>query len=70
MANGNFYAKALMTKNIERDDQYFKYIDHEPPNIEVRHGLVARIPGSHPGGPGSIPGVGMTFCFLSQSFER
>ena len=24
----------------------------------VPHGLVARIPGSHPGGPGSIPGVG------------
>ena len=24
----------------------------------IRHCLVVRIPGSHPGGPGSIPGVG------------
>ena len=27
----------------------------------IRHCLVARIPGSHPGGPGSIPGVGNPF---------
>ena len=26
--------------------------------ITVLHGLVVRIPGFHPGGPGSIPGVG------------
>ena len=26
----------------------------------VRRGLVARIPGFHPGGPGSIPGVGIS----------
>ena len=28
----------------------------------VRYGLVVRIPGSHPGGPGSIPGNGITFA--------
>ena len=28
---------------------------------EVRYGLVVRIPGSHPGGPGSIPGNGNFF---------
>ena len=27
----------------------------------IRYGLVVRIPGSHPGGPGSIPGNGI-FC--------
>ena len=27
-------------------------------------GLVARISGSHPGGPGSIPGKGDVFCCL------
>ena len=27
--------------------------------IVVLHGLVVRIPGFHPGGPGSIPGVGI-----------
>ena len=26
--------------------------------ISIPHGLMARIPGFHPGGPGSIPGVG------------
>ena len=33
------------------------------PHIEhpIRYGLVVRIPGSHPGGPGSIPGVGNPF---------
>ena len=25
---------------------------------QLRYGLVVRIPGSHPGGPGSIPGNG------------
>ena len=28
---------------------------------ELRYGLVARIPGSHPGGSGSIPGTGINF---------
>ena len=27
----------------------------------IRYGLVVRIPGSHPGGPGSIPGIGIIF---------
>ena len=30
-------------------------------SICIRYGLVVRIPGSHPGGPGSIPGVGNPF---------
>ena len=35
----------------------------------VRHGLVVRISGSHPGGPGSIPGVGiLLFCGLFSVF--
>ena len=32
-----------------------------------RYGLVVRIPGSHPGGPGSIPGNG-NFCQVFQYF--
>ena len=28
---------------------------------QLRYGLVVRIPGSHPGGPGSIPGNGNLF---------
>ena len=35
----------------------------------IPHGLVARIPGSHPGGLGSIPGVGgMFFSFYDKIF--
>ena len=30
-------------------------------HVPIRYGLVVRIPGSHPGGPGSIPGVGNPF---------
>ena len=30
----------------------------------IRYGLVVRISGSHPGGPGSIPGNGITFSSL------
>ena len=33
----------------------------------VRYGLVARIPGSHPGGSGSIPGTGTPFPFLRHA---
>jgi hypothetical protein len=29
----------------------------------IRYGLVARIPGFHPGGSGSIPGIGIFFSF-------
>ncbi len=32
--------------------------------MQIRHGLVVRISGSHPGGPGSIPGVGNLFVMF------
>ena len=32
--------------------------------IQIPYGLVARIPGFHPGGSGSIPGMGKIFFFL------
>ena len=31
--------------------------------LHLPFGLVVRIPGFHPGGPGSIPGVGIPFFF-------
>ena len=55
------------------DDEYHLWKDtcccpmrvsrESKPHIEhpIRYGLVVRIPGSHPGGPGSIPGVGNPF---------
>ena len=33
----------------------------------IPYGLVVRIPGFHPGGPGSIPGVGTLFYPLVQA---
>jgi hypothetical protein len=45
----------------------FSEIFCEIPLHEVRHSLVVRIPGSHPGGPGSIPGVGILFILLLTS---
>ena len=40
----------------------------------IRYGLVVRIPGSHPGGPGSIPGNGnlfrLCYCHLRTEGER
>ena len=40
-------------------------------NLVSRHdiprGLMARIPGFHPGGPGSIPGVGEYNTFLNKT---
>ena len=38
---------------------------------QIWHGLVARIAGSHPAGPGLIHGAGNIFCpILLQCFER
>ena len=34
---------------------------YAPRTQQIRYGLVVRIPGSHPGGPGSIPGNGNIF---------
>ena len=37
----------------------------EVAEYQLPYGLVVRIRGSHPRGPGSIPGVGTTIFFLS-----
>ena len=37
------------------------------PSPVVPYGLAVRIPGFHPGGPGSTPGMGMLLCRLSPS---
>ena len=38
----------------------FDYIPVFQPSYHIPYGLVARIPGFHPGGSGSIPGTGST----------
>ena len=55
-------------------------IDHElqlgkidEKECDIPRGLMARIPGSHPGGPGSISGVGDytfgVFCYFPQTLR-
>ena len=36
--------------------------------MQIRHGLGVRIAGSHPAGPGSIPGVGTNFYLFLHYF--
>ena len=39
--------------------------------IRLRYGLVVRIAGSHPAGPGSIPGNGnLLFCLVDMKLPR
>ena len=37
--------------------------------ISIPHGLMARIPGFHPGGPGSIPGVGDSLFLINRNSQ-
>ena len=47
------------------------YLDDCFPLAVIRYGLVVRIPGSHPGGPGSIPGNGnFAQLFWERFFYR
>ena len=43
---------------------------NKPFSQEVPRGLMARIAGFHPAGPGSIPGVGELFFFLFEEQSR
>ena len=38
--------------------------------VTIPYGLVVRIPGFHPGGPGSIPGVGTFNIFFEKKEKR
>ena len=38
--------------------------------IEIPYGLAARIPGFHPGGPGSTPGMGKTIVVFTVIFNN
>ena len=40
------------------------YVVEELTLVYIPFGLVVRIPGFHPGGPGSIPGMGMFFSII------
>ena len=45
-----------------------KYIQYRMYSLQVPDGLGVRIPGFHPGGPGSIPGLGAFFCIHRLHF--
>ena len=38
--------------------------------IEIPYGLAVRIPGFHPGGPGSTPGMGKTIVVFTIIFNK
>ena len=38
--------------------------------IEIPYGLAVRIPGFHPGGPGSTPGMGKTIVVFTIIFNH
>ena len=38
--------------------------------IEIPYGLAVRIPGFHPGGPGSTPGMGKTIIVFTAIFNN
>ena len=45
----------------------YKILRFTLPIMVVPFGLVVRIPGFHPGGLGSIPGMGTSFPFLNTT---
>ena len=47
--------------NNDQDIIFNKYIIFEKLFISIPDGLAVRIPGFHPGGPGSTPGLGSKF---------
>ena len=58
----------------ENGDPYLRKKLFLYPLPDLRYGLVVRIPGSHPGGPGSIPGNGkfsqnFTFIFNLETLK-
>ena len=51
--------------NVQFSERFeFLYSKIEPSLTAIPRGLMARIPGFHPGGPGSIPGVGEQLLFF------
>ena len=56
---------AAVKSNIKSEMRSFKSNEniHKKEGGSIRCGLVVRIPGFHPGGPGSIPGIGKRIFF-------
>ena len=58
---------------MQVNDQTQKKYSFDFEYTQVPCGLVVRIPGFHPGGPGSIPGMGVfffIFFFVVTSFGK
>ena len=47
----------------------YVYILYVVDLVQVPDGLGVRIPGFHPGGPGSIPGLGVSFFLILYSMS-
>ena len=68
--NLNIFHRDLKPQNIliTRVSASYNYTIIVSPDSWIPFGLVVRIPGFHPGGPGSIPGVGSYLFFFFFPF--
>ena len=60
----NIYYKQIVEKCDNNLESKLRRVHLSSQNCQVPRGLTARIPGFHPGGPGSTPGVGTVIFFL------
>ena len=61
--SGKMHFNTRLCYNEKRESSFFD-LSFNWESQQFRHGLVVRIAGSHPAGPGSIPGAGTYLFFL------
>ena len=59
--NPFYFLNSFRDKPLLQIQNYLNYIVSLHDGYQVPDGLGVRIPGFHPGGPGSIPGLGVIF---------
>ena len=65
------YVRRIMQNAFLEQAMQLTYFLNLVSRHDIPRGLMARIPGFHPGGPGSIPGVGdLILCFCQQSLTN
>ena len=54
-------SNSMISQSFGRKSQYSVSINVKKYTKDIPYGLAVRIPGFHPGGPGSTPGMGTSF---------
>ena len=72
MINMTCIGKAKHAKEVYDDKACTKSVrsfwKYSPSSSSLSYGLAVRIPGFHPGGPGSTPGMGTTYFLQGMAF--